>query len=103
MRSWHERRTGAQQKKEEKPKTMSRLFVENKKKHNLSIKEDYLSYNDVAAAINMNAIEQRMMTKEKLLRSLKAGVPSETLIKMLEGEIHLDRHRLVKYYGVGKG
>lgn len=99
MGSWHERRTGAQQKKEEKPKTKARLFVESKKKHNLSMKEDYLSYNEVAAAINMNALEQRMLNKEKLLRSLKAGVPRETLIKMLEGEIHLDRNRLVKYYG----
>ena len=64
------------------------------------MKEDYLRYNDVAAAINMNALEQRMLTKEKLLRSLNAGVPRETLIKMLEGEIDLDRHRLVKYYGI---
>jgi len=97
MRPWHKRR-GVEQPKEEKPKTKARLFVESRKKHNLSMKEDYLSYKDVAVAINMNALEQRMITKQKILQSLELGIPRETIIKMLEEEIHLDRHRLTKYY-----
>ena len=41
----------------EKPKSKARLFVESRKKHNLSMKEDYLTYGDVAVAMNMNALE----------------------------------------------
>ena len=62
------------------------------------MKEDYLNFNDVAIAINMNTLEQRMISKQKILRSLELGVPRETIIKILEEEIHLDRHRTVKYY-----
>ena len=57
-----------------------------------------MSYKDVAAAMNMNTLEQRINTKQKILRSLELGIPKETIIKMLEEEIHFDRHRLVKFY-----
>jgi hypothetical protein len=82
----------------EKPKTKARLFIESKVQHNLSMKEDYLRMRDVAVAINMNALEQRMLTKQQILRIIESDLPKRILIEKLEEEIHLDRHRLVKYY-----
>jgi len=102
MNSWHKRR-GIEQPKKEKPKTMARLFVESRRKHNLSMKEDYLKFKDVASAINMNALEQRMITKQRILKKLELGIPRKIIIGMLEEEIHIDRHRLIKYYHVHEG
>lgn len=52
------------------------------------MKEEYPSFKVVAIAINMNALEQRMITKQEILRSLELGVPRETKIKPLEEQIH---------------
>lgn len=79
-------------------KTKARLFVENRTKHNLSIKEDYLTLKDVAVAMNMNALEQRMIVKRRILKLIGKGLPKDGLIAMLEKEIDLDRHRFTKYY-----
>ena len=61
------------------PKTKARLFVEAKMKHNLSMREDYLSMRDVAAAMNLNALEQRMITKQKILKMIEKGLPKDQL------------------------
>ena len=82
----------------EVPKTKARLFVESRKKHNLSMKEEYLSMRDVAVAMNMSALEQRMITKQKILKLIEKDMPKRKLIELIEEEIHFDRHRLVKYY-----
>lgn len=97
MIPWHERR-GPYKPKPEKHKTRSRLYIESCKKHNLSMKEEYLTYNDVAKAINMNTLEQRIMLKKKILRWLELGIPKETIMGMLSEGAEMDRHKLVKYY-----
>lgn len=83
----------------EKPKTRSRIFVESKLKYNLATKEDYLTMRNVAAAINMNALEQRVLTKENILKLLKKGISMDRLVEKLEHEIQIDQHRLTKYFG----
>lgn len=80
------------------PKTQSRLFVDSRKKHNFSMKDEYLTLRDVAIAMNMNALEQRMITKQKILKLIEKELPKSKLIELIEEEIHFDRHRLVKYY-----
>jgi hypothetical protein len=87
----------------EKPKTKSRLFIESRKQHNMSMKEDYLRMQDVEKAINMNALEQRLVTKLKILKMLESKLPKEKLAEKLEEEIHLDWHRLKKYYRFEEG
>lgn len=77
----------------EKPKTKAHLFIESRIQHNLSMKEDYLRMKDVATAINMNALEQRLTSKQKVLKLLKSNLPKEKLIEKLEEEMHIDRHR----------
>ncbi len=84
----------------EVPKTKARLFVESRKKHNLSMKVDYLSMKDVAVAMNMNALEQRLITKRKILRLIEKDMAKAELITLIENEIDLDRHRLTKYYHI---
>ena len=79
-------------------KTKARLFVEARKKHNLSMKEDYLTYRDVAVAMNMNALEQRMIAKQKILKLIEKGLPKNKLIELIEEDIHLDKHRLTNYF-----
>jgi hypothetical protein len=80
-------------------KTKARLFVESRKKHSITIKGDYLTMRDVAVAMNINAMEQRLITKRKILRLIEKGVNKAELIDLIENEIDLDRHRLTKYYG----
>ena len=99
MRPQVGKRAGLYKPPKEVPKTKARLFVESRKKHSMSMKEEYLTYRDVAAAINMNALEQRMITKKKILKLIEKGLPKGKLIEVIEEEIHIDRHRLVKYYG----
>lgn len=79
-------------------KTKAGLLVESKSKHNLSIKEEYLTMKDVAVAMNMNALEQRMIAKKRILRLLEKGLSKDQLITILEDEIDVARHRLTKYY-----
>ena len=98
MRPQVGKRAGLYKPPKEVPKTKARLFVESRKKYDLTMKEDYLPYRDVAAAMNMNALEQRMITKQKILKLIEKGLPKEKLIEILEEEIHFDRHRLVKFY-----
>ena len=86
----------------EDPKTQTRLYVESRMKHNIATKEDYLVMRDVATAINMNALEQRIIAKKHILGLLGKGVSREKLIGMIEKEIDLDRHRLTKYYQRGE-
>ena len=80
-----------------KPKTKARHFIESRMKHSIALKDDYLLMKDVAVAMNMNALEQRMITKRKILKNLEEGMPRDALIEMLEKEIDMERHRLVKY------
>lgn len=82
------------------PKTKARLFVEARMKHNLSMREDYLSMKDVAVAMNMNALEQRLIVKRKMLKLIEKDFPKDKLISIIEKEIDLDRHRLTKYYHI---
>lgn len=80
-------------------KTKARQFVESKLKYNMATKEDYLTMRNVASAINMNALEQRIIAKEKILNMISKGITLEQLVEVLENENQLDRHRLVKNYG----
>ena len=92
------KRTDLYKPPKEVPKTKVRLFVESRLKHNLSIKEDYLSSPEVMTAININALEQRMITMQKVIKLLDKGYSKEKLVSLLEEEIHLDLHLLPKNY-----
>ena len=92
------KRTDLYKPPKEVPKTKVRLFVESRMKHNLSIKEDYLSSPEVMTAININALEQRMITMQKVIKLLDKGYSKEKLVSLLEEEIHMDLHLLPKNY-----
>ncbi|MEJ2594842.1 MAG: hypothetical protein P8100_06880 [bacterium] len=83
----------------EKPRTRTRLFVESRMKHNIATKEDYLIMRDVATAINMNALEQRIIARKRILNLARKELTRDKLIGIIEKEIDLDRHRLTKYHG----
>ena len=80
------------------PKTRARQFIERKQKYNIATKEDFLNMKDVAIAINMNALEQRLIPKQKIVQMLSKNLSKEKLIELIEKEMDLDRHRLTKYY-----
>lgn len=98
MRPQVGKRAREQKTEREIKKTKSRLFIEDKTKHNLSINSAYLTLSDVETAINMNALEQRMITKQRIIKLFNKGSSIERVIQLLEEEIHIDRHRLQKYY-----
>ena len=98
MRPQVGKRAREQKTEREIKKTKARLFVEDKTKHNLSINTVYLTLSDVETAININALEQRLITKQRIIKILQKGYSIERVIQLLEEEIHIDRHRLQKYY-----
>jgi intein-encoded DNA endonuclease-like protein len=80
----------------EKEKTLSREFIEKNLKKNLAIREEYLSLEDIKTAININAIEQRIYARNKILHWLKENYPTTSIIEKIEEENHFDRHRMNK-------
>ena len=80
----------------EKEKTLSREFIEKNIRKNLAIREEYLPFADVKTAININAIEQRIFARNKVLYWLKENYPTSLIIEKIEEENHFDRHRLSK-------
>ena len=80
----------------EKEKTLSREFIEKNLKKNLAIREEYLSLEDIKTAININAIEQRIYARNKILHWLKENYPTTLIIEKIEEENHFDRHRMNK-------
>ena len=83
---------------QEKVKTKTRLFVESRMKYSIAMKDDFLTMRDVATAINMNALEQRIIARERILSLLKKKLNKQKLIEKIEEENEMDRHRLGKYY-----
>lgn len=81
---------------QEKQITLSREFVESRLRKNLTIHEEYLLLRDVKTAININAIEQRILTRNKMLKLLDQNIGQEKLKVILEEENHFDRHRVTK-------
>ena len=80
----------------EKEKTLSREFIEKNIRKNLAIREEYLLIEDVKTAININAIEQRIYARNKVLAWLKENYPTTIIIRKIEEENHFDRHRMNK-------
>nr|NQU93093.1 hypothetical protein [Bacteroidota bacterium] len=81
---------------QEYPKTMSREFIEKNLRKNLAIREEYLPLEYVKTAININAIEQRIFVRKKVIQMLKENYTNDELIGKFEDENHFDRHRLQK-------
>ena len=80
----------------QKPKTLSREFVENNIRKNITIREEYLVLDDVKTAININAIEQRILARNNMLKLLRQKITTEKLIQIIEEQNHYDRHRMTR-------
>lgn len=95
MRSQIGKRAKKQEEKHQ-PKTLSREFVENNLRKSISIREEYLVLNDVKTAININAVEQRILARNNVLKLLRQKITSEKLIEIIEEQNHYDRHRMTR-------
>ncbi len=82
--------------KNEKEKTLSREFIENNLRKNLTIREEYLPLAAIKTAININAIEQRIFIRKKFIKLLQQGHQPKSIIQQLLEENHFDRHRMMK-------
>ena len=80
----------------EKEKTLSREYIENNLRKNLTISEEYLPLEEIKTAININAIEQRIFTRKKLIKLLHQDIQPDAIIQQLLEENHFDRHRMMK-------
>ena len=98
MRPQVGKRARAYEAPKEVTKKKARLFVESRQKYNMATKEDYLVVKDVAVALNMNALEQRMLAKQKMIQLLNKNLSREKIIEQIEEELAVDLHRLKKYY-----
>jgi hypothetical protein len=81
---------------QEKEKTLSREFIENNLRKNLTIREEYLPLAEIKTAININAIEQRILVRKKLIKLLHQDIERDAIISKLLEENHYDRHRITK-------
>jgi len=81
---------------QEQQKTLSREYVENNLRKNLTIREEYLPLADIKTAININAIEQRILTRKKVIKLLHQDYERDEIINKLLEENHFDRHRITK-------
>jgi hypothetical protein len=82
----------------EKLKTKARLFIESRLKHSLALKDDYLLMRDVATAVNMNALEQRILAREQVLKLMEKKLSREKVMEKVGEMNEQDRHRLSKFY-----
>jgi len=76
--------------------TLSCEFIEKNLKKNLAIREEYLSFEDVKTAININAIEQRIFARSIIMNWLKEHYPASRIIEKIEEANHFDQHRMNK-------
>ncbi len=81
---------------DEKEKTLSREFIESNLRKNLTIREEYLPLAEIKTAININAIEQRILARKKLIKLLHQDFEPDAIINKLLEENHYDRHRITK-------
>lgn len=70
--------------------------METNIRKNLTIREEYLILDDVKTAININAIEQRILTRNKVIALIKRKFSPEKLLEQLGEENHFDRHRMTR-------
>jgi hypothetical protein len=81
---------------QEKELTLSREFIENNLRKNLTIREEYLPLAEIKTAININAIEQRILIRKKVIKLLHQDIERDAIIQKLLEENHYDRHRMMK-------
>lgn len=72
-------------------------FVENNSHKVIGIREEFVYLEDVKTAMNINALEQRMTTKQWILSMLEKNYEKDYLIQKISESAELDRHRLVRY------
>jgi len=72
-------------------------FVENNSHKVIGIREEFVYLEDVKTAMNINALEQRMSTKQWVIGLLRKNYDKDYLIKKITESAELDRHRLIKY------
>ncbi|OQX81641.1 MAG: hypothetical protein B6D64_01790 [Bacteroidetes bacterium 4484_276] len=81
---------------QEKGKTLSREYIEKNLRKNLTIREEYLPLEDIKTAININAMEQRIFARKRVIKLLQQNLSPGIIIQKLEEENHFDRHRMIK-------
>ncbi len=72
-------------------------FVQDNTHKVIGIREEFVYLDDVKVAMNINALEQRMITKQWLLGILEKDYNKDYVINKIKESAELDRHRLVKY------
>lgn len=84
------------EKEKQQPKTKTAVFIEANTHKVIGIREHFVYLDDVKLAININALEQRMITKQWLLRMLDKFRDIEKLKRHISESAELDRHRIFK-------
>jgi len=88
----------AQKPKQEKDKFLSVSYVKENVQNNLALRRDHLYLEDVKNAININALEQRILLRKELLQILESDMPVRVIKQRIFKELERDRHRLLKGY-----
>lgn len=88
----------AQKPKEEKDKYLSVRYVRENIHNNLALRRDHLYLEDVKNAININALEQRILLRRDLLQMLESEMPIPIIKQRIFKELERDRHMLLKKY-----
>ncbi|MCF8309115.1 MAG: hypothetical protein K9I68_08910 [Bacteroidales bacterium] len=88
----------AQKAGEHKDKFLSVSYVKENTQNNLALRRDHLYLEDVKNAININALEQRILLRKDLLRMLESDMPLSVIKQRIFKDLETDRHTLMKRY-----
>ncbi|MCB2221046.1 MAG: hypothetical protein KQI35_11670 [Bacteroidetes bacterium] len=78
--------------KKAKPKSVSYIELNNRK--SITIRQEYLYFEDVKTAMNIHHLETSIQLKSWLIKELAYENGTEKLLKRLENSIDCDQHRL---------
>lgn len=88
----------AQKAEEQNEKFLSVSYVKENVQNNLALRRDHLYLEDVKNAININALEQRILVRKDILRLLESDIPASLIKQRIFRELERDRHTLLKRY-----
>lgn len=86
--------------KEQEQKLKAVEFIENNTQSNLALRREHVYLEDVKVAININALEQRILLRKYVLTLLDKQIPAERVKTLMSEANEKDLHLMIKRFNV---
>lgn len=87
-------------KRKEKPKSKSVLFVEQNTKKSIAMKQHFLYLEDVKTAMNIHHLEVSINLKKWMKEEMERSLELQRFLEVLDESIEKDRHRMQKAFKI---